>query len=206
LHVNQYSLKYITVKTILYNKHQMKIEYPEIGICGLSCRLCPRYQTNTASKCDGCKSIARITLGCPFITCAIKKKGVEFCWDCKSNEPCEKWNRHCEAGKEHDSFKSYRKLEDDINFIKKYGVEAYNRQQEIRESLLLKLLNEFNEGRSKSYYCIAVTVMDIDELENALEEAYTRLNTQYIKERSKIMHSILDRIASKKDYHLQLRK
>ena len=26
----------------------MKIGYPEIGICGLSCRLCPYYNTNAS--------------------------------------------------------------------------------------------------------------------------------------------------------------
>ncbi len=30
------------------------------------------------------------------------------------------------------------------------------------------MLQEFNEGRSKSYYCIAATVMEIGELEEAL--------------------------------------
>jgi len=29
--------------------------------------------------------------GCPFITCAVKKKGIEFCWDCEENKTCEKW-------------------------------------------------------------------------------------------------------------------
>jgi len=28
----------------------MIIKYPEIGICGLSCRLCPRYHTESKSK------------------------------------------------------------------------------------------------------------------------------------------------------------
>ena len=41
----------------------MKIKYPEIGICGLSCRLCPRFHTETQSKCNGCKSESRMA-GC----------------------------------------------------------------------------------------------------------------------------------------------
>ncbi|WP_241422576.1 hypothetical protein [Candidatus Contubernalis alkaliaceticus] len=56
----------------------MKIKYPAIGICGLSCRLCPRYNTEAKSRCLGCKSEDRMAVGCPFITCAVKKKGVEF--------------------------------------------------------------------------------------------------------------------------------
>jgi hypothetical protein len=184
----------------------MDIKYPEIGICGLSCRLCPSFQTETASKCRGCKSTERMAVGCPFITCAIKKVGVEFCWDCAKNESCEKWNRHREIGKERDSFKSYQKLEDDINFIKAKGIKAYDEQQRIRESLLSRLINEYNEGRSKSYYCIATTVMGIDDLRSSLEEAYARSKLLSIKDKSRMMHAILDSIALKKGYRLSLRK
>ena len=184
----------------------MEINYPAIGICGLSCRLCPMYRTEAASKCHGCKSTGRMAVGCQFMTCAIKKVGVEFCWDCKTSEYCEKWKKHRETGKEQDSFKSYQKLEDDISFIQAKGVEAYDEQQRIRESLLIRLLNGFNEGRSKSYYCIAATVMDIDELRSSLTEATTKSKSLSIKDKSKIMHSILDNIALKKGYHLKLRK
>jgi hypothetical protein len=184
----------------------MDINYPEIGICGLSCRLCPMYQTEAASKCGGCKSRDRMAVGCPFITCAIRKIGVEFCWDCKKKESCEIWKKHREAGREHDSFKCYQKLEDDINFIKAKGIKEFEEQQIIRELLLKNMLNEYNEGRSKNYYCIAATVMDIDELREALEEAAAKSKSLVIKDKSRIMHSILDRIAQKKGYRLSLRK
>jgi hypothetical protein len=38
----------------------IQIKYPEIGICGLSCRLCSRYHTESKSRCGGCKSEFRI--------------------------------------------------------------------------------------------------------------------------------------------------
>jgi hypothetical protein len=184
----------------------MEIKYPAIGICGLSCRLCPSYQTAAASRCSGCKSEDRMAVGCPFITCAVKKKGLEFCWDCGENESCEKWQKHRMLGRQYDSFKSYQKLEDDINFIKANGIQAYDEQQGIREALLMRLLNEFNEGRSKSYYCIAATVMEIDELRSSLEEASSGSKSLNIKEKSRTMHAILDSIALKKGYRLSLRK
>jgi hypothetical protein len=184
----------------------MEIKYPQTGICGLSCRLCPSYQTEAASKCRGCKSTERMAVGCPFITCAIKKIGVEFCWDCGQNESCKKWKRHRETGKELDSFKSYEKLEADIHFIKAKAIKAFEEEQKIRESLLTRMLIEFNEGRSKSYYCIAATVMDIDELKESLKEATAHSKLLGVKDKSKMMHTILDNIAQKKGYHLRLRK
>lgn len=184
----------------------MEIKYPEIGICGLSCRLCPHYQTEAASRCRGCKSTDRIAVGCPFITCALKKFDIEYCGDCAQNDSCDKWKKHREIGKKHDSFKSYQKLDDDINFIKIKGIEAYNEQQKIREAILIKLLNEFNEGRSKSYYCITATVMEIDELQRTLETAKIESKAQSVKDKSLIMHFLLDTIALRKGYQLKLRK
>jgi hypothetical protein len=184
----------------------MEIRYPEIGICGLSCRLCPNNHMTTASRCLGCKSEGRMTVGCPFITCAVKKKGIEFCWDCGENGTCQKWKKHKDAGKRNDSFKCYQKLEDDIASIRKSGVVEFERSQKIREQLLQVMLQQFNEGRSKSYFCIAATVLEIAELKEALDKARKGSEGLDLKERSGLLHSMLDDIAARKHYNLKLRK
>ncbi len=184
----------------------MKIAYPEIGICGLSCRLCPTYHTEGKSKCGGCKSEYRMGAGCPFITCAVKKKGIEFCWQCTENETCEKWRRHIVFGREHDTFKCYQRLEDNIVFFRQNGVDAFEEIQIIKEQLLKEMLLGFNEGRSKRYYCIAVTVLEIGELEAALIQARKSSAGLEIKGKSRVLHSVLDEIAEKNQYCLKLRK
>ncbi|MDO9326544.1 MAG: DUF3795 domain-containing protein [Methanoregula sp.] len=184
----------------------MKIKYPEIGICGLSCRLCPHYHTEGTSRCGGCKTEFRMGAGCPFITCALKKKGIEFCWDCKEHETCEKWAKHRESGKKADSFKCYQTLEDDIAFIQKNGVNEFEKMQKTRELLIKEMLREFNEGRSKRYYCIAATVMETGELEEALIKARTNSDGSEIKEKSRVLHALLDEIARQKNYFLKLRR
>ena len=185
----------------------MEIKYPEIGICGLSCRLCPMYHIQADSKCLGCKSEGRMKVGCKFITCAIKNNGIEFCLECKENESCDKWKKHREYGKKYDTPKCYQRLEDNIAFIQHNGLIKFQEQQKIREQLLKDMLSEFNEGRSKSYYCIVATVFDIDGLKNAIKEAKTRSkDIKDIKQKSKLMHSILDEIAGKKGYILKIRK
>ena len=184
----------------------MIIKYPEIGICGLSCRLCPRYHTEAKSRCLGCKSEDRMAAGCPFITCAVKKKGVEFCWDCPESNSCEKWRNHREAGKKFDSFKCYQELEENIAIIQKNGAGEFEKLQRFREQLLRKMLQEYNEGRSKNYYCIAAEVLEIDELKESLDRAKKESEGLKIKEKSKLLHSILDEIAAEKNYLLKLRK
>ncbi|MDD4363445.1 MAG: DUF3795 domain-containing protein [Atribacterota bacterium] len=184
----------------------MGINYPEIGICGLSCRLCPHYHMNTESRCPGCKSEDRMKVGCPFITCAIKRKRLEFCWQCSESQTCEKWKNHRQAGRKIDSFKCYQKLENDIAFISIKGVSEFEKDQKIREQLLREMLGYFNEGHSKSYYCIAATVLEIEELELALAEAKQKSVGFDIKHKSRIFHNILNNIARKKNYYLGLRK
>jgi hypothetical protein len=184
----------------------MEINYPAIGICGLSCRLCPHYHTEGASRCGGCKTESRIGAGCSFITCVLKKKGIEFCWNCTESETCEKWTKHREAAKKSDSFKCYQKLDDDIGFIRKYGVREFEKTQKKREHLLKEMVQEFNEGRSKSYYCIAATVLETGELEGALTKARKNSDGLAIKEKSGVLHSLLDEIARQRNYTLKLRK
>jgi hypothetical protein len=144
--------------------------------------------------------------GCPFITCTVKKKGLEFCGDCTENASCEKWKKHRDAGRKHDSFTCYQKLEDNIAFIQKNGVDEFERVQKRREELLKEMLEEFNEGRSKTYYCIAATVMDSEELEAALKQAKATAKNLDLKGKSKLLHGILDSVAEKRQYLLKLRK
>jgi hypothetical protein len=184
----------------------MKISHVEIGICGLSCRLCPAYHRETKSRCGGCKSQYRMGAPCPFHNCAIKKKGVEFCWLCGTSDVCEKWRKHRELGKQHDSIKCYQTLEKDIASIRKSGIEEFEDTQKRREKLLRVMLLEFNEGRSKTLYSIAATVFEIEELERTIDEAREKTKDLKLKEKSEILHQKLNEVAEKKNYLLKLRK
>jgi len=184
----------------------MKVSHIEIGICGLSCRLCPAYHRETKSKCGGCKSEYRMGAACPFHNCAIKKKNIDFCGFCDENNTCARWKKFRESGKQHDSILSYQRLEDNISFIQKNGMEQFEKQQKTKENLLRAILAEFNEGRSKTFYCTAATVLEIDELESVLENARAKSKGLDIREKSEVMHSLLNEIANNKDYSLKLRK
>jgi hypothetical protein len=147
-----------------------------------------------------------MAVGCAFITCAVKKKGIEFCWDCEEGERCERWKKHREFGKKHDSFKCYQKLEDDVAFVQKNGIKEFERLQKEREKLLRDMLQNFNEGRSKSYYCAAATVLEIADLREALVNARNDSAGLEIKGKAATLHSILEEIAERRSYSLKLRK
>jgi hypothetical protein len=97
-------------------------------------------------------------------------------------------------------------LDNNIAFIQKNGVYEFKKVQKTRENLLKKMLQEFNEGRSKSYYCVAATVLEIEELEETLNKAKKDSFGLEVKERSEIFRLILDEIAERKNYYLKLRK
>ena len=184
----------------------MKKSYIEIGICGLSCRLCPAYHRETKSKCEGCKSEYRMGAVCPFHTCAFKKKRIDFCGVCDENNTCARWRKFRDTGKQQDSLLSYQGLEDNITFIEKNGMEEFEKQQIAREKLLRAILKEFNEGLSKTFYCIAAAVLEIVELESVLEKARAKSKGLDIKAKSEVMHSLLNEVASNRNYLLKLRR
>jgi len=184
----------------------VEIKYPEIGVCGLSCRLCPRYYTEGESRCGGCKTPSRMGAGCPFITCAVKRKEVEFCWQCDEHTTCKKWRQKRECGRKHDSFVCYQRLDENIAFIMRDGVRAFEREQKIREGLLRAMLREFNEGRSRTLYSIAATVMEIRELKGAIAQARRKSQGMDLKAKAEVLRSILESVARENRYHLKLRR
>ncbi|MBM3205735.1 DUF3795 domain-containing protein [Candidatus Shapirobacteria bacterium] len=183
----------------------MKSQYPEIGVCGLSCVLCPGYVMKTKSRCPGCKTSWRLGGPCSILHCAVKRN-LEFCGECPEGKTCEKWKKHREMGKRYDSFKCYQKLEEDINFLQKHGLAEFRQAQKVRAKLLDQMLEEFNEGRSKSYFCLVATILEVDEIEKALKQARNKSKGLNIKEKAKLLHSIFDEIALKNHYCLKLRK
>lgn len=114
--------------------------------------------------------------------------------------------KHRESGKRIDSFKCYQKLEEDIAFVLENGGTDFQETQKIRGRLLKGMLQEFDEGRSKSYYYIAASIMETGELEEALAKAIRNSNGLAITDKSRILHSILDEIAEQKNYYLKLRR
>lgn len=147
-----------------------------------------------------------MVVGCPFITCAVKRKGIEFCWDCAENEGCDEWHKHRRFGRRHDTFVSYQTLDDNISFIRSNGVEALDEVQRRTEKLLKEALSDFNEGRSKTYYCLAAALLKVDEFEQAVSQARKDSATMDLKGKSLLLHSLLDETARRERHQLKLRK
>ncbi|MDD5065896.1 MAG: DUF3795 domain-containing protein [bacterium] len=183
-------------------------KYPTVACCGLDCGLCPAYHSSGKSRCPGCcgPDFSEKHPSCSIITCCIKQKNLETCAEC-DEFPCtkiDKWDMG-------DSFISHKKALINLRYIKKNGMKAFVEQQKKRMTVLKELLNRYNEGRSKSYYCIAAALLSISSLKEALKKTRQRIkdkkiNPNDIKVKSVILKDHLDDAAKKEGVDLKLRK
>ena len=96
-------------------------------------------------------------------------------------------------------------------FIQENGLKNFLEQQRKRIELLEKMLNQFNEGRSKSFYCIATALLSIQDLESALKDSKQKLKEENVKSddlksKSKILKTYLNEIAANEGIELKLRR
>jgi len=193
------------------SEHPTKI-FPTIGCCGLDCGLCPRYYTVGGSKCPGCcgPDFFNKHPSCSYVTCCVKKKKLEVCAQC-GEFPCSKCESWLVDGGEYDSFLTHKKAYSNLDFVRKHGIEKFVGQQRKRIRLLETMLKNFNDGRSKSFYCIATTLLPITDLEASLNRTEQEIKADKtglvdFKTKSRILKGFLNNFAAKSEIELKLRK
>lgn len=141
--------------------------HPTIGCCGIDCGLCPRFSTRGASRCPGClgKNFRKHHPSCSIVTCCFAAGNHETCADCQEF-PCSKLEEWDQA----DSFVTHRVSLQNLRNIRRDGIETFTRQQEHRMELLRTLLEEYDDGRSKSCFCLSAALLPIDSIVAAIEE------------------------------------
>jgi hypothetical protein len=159
-------------------------KYPTIAVCGLDCGMCPRYYTRGASRCPGCAGAGFFEKhpSCSFITCCVKKRGLEVCGECPEF-PCGKFKTEAEYQQIEGSpsYPSYRTVMANLKFIKEHGIKEFVARQKKRIRLLEKMIAEFDDGRSRSFFCRAACLSDLASLEGAVKEAVQRVKADKIK-------------------------
>jgi hypothetical protein len=87
-----------------------------------------------------------------------------------------------------------------LNFIKEHGIEQFIGQQKERIKLLETMIADFDDGRSRSFYCKSATLLDLGGLRDSLDKAIRKVKTDNIKPndtktKAKILRGILSEIA-----------
>jgi len=89
-----------------------------------------------------------------------------------------------------------------LNFIKEHGIKKFIEQQRSRIKLLETMIKNFDDGRSRSFFCKATALLDLKNLENSLDEATRKAkadNIRDIKVKAKSLKDILNEKLLNKD-------
>jgi hypothetical protein len=178
------------------------------GCCGLFCGLCPRYQSQAASRCVGCH-LGDQRVYCSVNRCCVEKRGLFTCAECDESRTCDRLLRT--VGQGVDSFVSHAPMLANLERIRAVGLDAYVSEQAERQSLVERLLARYNEGRSMTLFCTACALMEPPTVREAIDEVEQRLaegevDGTDIKARAKAMRAALQDRAARAGISLKLRR
>lgn len=170
-----------------------------LSLCGLNCGLCPMHLGNYCPGCGGGTG----NQSCKIAKCSLEHGGFEYCFQCHEY-PCEKYL----CIDEFDSFISHQNRKADIEKAKEIGIDTYNSEQREKVEILNTLLAHYNDGRRKSFYCVAVNLLDIGELRHIIRkiENDTELNRRNPQEKAASVAKLIQESAGKNNIVLKLRK
>jgi len=177
-------------------------KFETTGCCGIDCGLCPRFYTKGDSACPGCGGLnfKEKHPSCGFLTCCVIKNGFEVCSDCK-DYPCKRFDSE-KAG--YDSFVTHKKVFINLDFIKDNGIEQFSENQKIRMDILNNLLTNYDDGRTKSFYCISCALLPVDKLQETQSFTHTLNKELELKEKCKLIKNSLLKIADSMNIVLKL--
>ena len=166
------------------------------SLCGLNCGLCPMLLGN---YCGGCGNGNQ---SCRIAKCSLEHGKIEYCYECKQY-PCEKY-QHID---EFDSFITHRNRFKDMKRAEEIGVERYNEEQMEKSRHLEMLLENYNDGRKKTFYCQAVNLLTLQDIRDVMKvlaaEAGDGLS---LKEKAKRAETLFLERAGEQGIELKLRR
>lgn len=142
-------------------------KYSTIGCCGIDCGLCPRFHTKGDSACPGCGGLDFKLKhpSCGFLTCCSIKHGFEVCSDCK-DYPCSRFDPERQG---FDSFVTHKRIFSNLDNIKKAGIDSFISQQKTRMTILSDFILNYDDGRSRSFFCLSCALLPLEKLQEIYE-------------------------------------
>ncbi|MBU0529391.1 DUF3795 domain-containing protein [bacterium] len=177
-------------------------KYYTIGCCGIDCGLCPRFHTKGGSVCPGCGGLnfKEKHPACGFVTCCVIKNGLEVCSDCK-DYPCYRFDSE---RKGYDSFVTHKKVFPNLEYIKNNGIKSFIEQQNERRDILIDFISKYDDGRSKSFFCISCALLPLNKLQETHRFIDRLTDSSVIKEKNKRLKDKLQMIAENLKIDLKL--
>lgn len=150
--------------------------------------------------CPGCGGGAG-NQPCKIAKCSLEHGKIAYCNQCESF-PCEKYS----GEDEYDSFITYCNRYRDFEKLKKNGVKAYQEEQREKAAILKELLENYNDGRKKTFFCLAVNLLELDDLRKVMGQIKEDAPELSVKEKAARMTGLFQEAAVQKGISIKLRK
>ena len=167
------------------------------SLCGLNCGLCPM---KLGAYCPGCGG-GEGNQACAIARCSKEYGGVEYCFQCAAY-PCDRY-REDDA---FDSFISHRNRGKDFERVINGGIDAYNAEQAGKIAILQDLLAYYNDGHRKSFFCTAVNLLQLRDVQAVMRQIEAEAGALALKEKAALAAARFQEMADKRAVELKLRK
>ena len=88
---------------------------------------------------------------------------------------------------------------------KRIGIEAYKEEQREKKKILDRLLKEYDDGQKDVFFCLAVNMLEVDDLKEVLEQAEKTVGDIAPSDKAEFMERQLHECAEKRNIVPQLR-
>lgn len=169
------------------------------SLCGLNCGLCPMKLDGHCPGCGGGEG----NQTCKIAKCSLKHGEVEYCNRCQ-DFPCDNFT----GIDEFDSFITHKNMRRDLEKNEKIGIVAYQEEQKEKIEILRFLLENFNDGRKKTFFCLTVNLLELSELKMVMMQIKEdkELESLSSRERAACVVRLFQNVAGQRKITLKLRK
>ncbi len=127
---------------------------------------------------------------------------MEYCFQC-AEYPCKKY----EAADLADSFITHRNQCKDFDKAKAIGSDAYEKALNKKIDILRNLLDSYDDGRRKSFFCVAINLLEVHDIAHVIEQLAKEIRKDMpLKEKAAIAARLFQAMAEEKNIDLKLRK
>lgn len=153
-------------------------------------------------NCPGCGG-GEGNQSCKIARCSFEHGKIEYCYECEKY-PCEKY-QHID---DYYSFITHKRRKADLERAKNIGIEQYNLEQQEKIQILSYLLSNYNDGRRKTFFCVAVNLLELSELQEAIMQIQSNdeLSSLPFKAQCLYVVEVFQKIAERRNIKLKLIK
>lgn len=140
---------------------------------------------------------------CVIARCSRQHEEVEYCFQCEEF-PCKKY----EGIDKYDSFITHQNQIRDLEKAMEIGIDTYITEQCEKEKILKHLLQNYNDGRRKNFFCIAVNLLELQDIRAVMKQMALVMETEELegKERAVCVVNLFQTKAKERNILLKLNK